>query len=435
MAEQKRLEDAHAEAVRQVADLQRQLDDERSFSHRLEALSRAALAITALDTQIASHAPGLLQLILDQGRSLTGADYGALGVGTDPDHEFAPWLWSGLLADEVEAIGRHPRPVGLLGQIARDNRVLRLDDIRNAPGAVGLPPHHPEIGPMLGIPIRHQGQSVGNFYLGKKRGAAPFTASDEAIVGLLAEHAAIAIENGRLYDQVRASVRTRDEVLATVSHDLRNPLNAIALREQLLASQHGAAVAEHTASISRVVYQMTRMILGMLDVASLDAGRLRLELSPVNVAELVAEVVESVKPVAEHREITLDVRVNDAGTVELDSDRMWQVLSNLLGNAIKFTPPGGRVEVAARRIDNELAIMVSDTGPGIPPDMVPRIFDRYFTTTPGHDGTGLGLYIVKGLVEAHGGRVAVEPSPTGGARFCISIPSSHNARRVSTSPC
>ena len=422
VSEQVHLAAALVEVQRLLAERDQLLEHERAFGRRLDGLRHAALAISMLELRSLSRSSALLQLILDQARTLTCADYGALGVGTVTDRPFEPWLWSGVTEQEAAAIGPHPRPIGLLGQIAREGKTLRLDAITGAEGAVGLPAAHVPIGPLLGVPIRQRDQPVGNLYLAKRPGSSPFSDDDVAILELLAEHAAVAIENARLYDLARDQVRAREEVLAVVSHDLKSPLNAIALREQLLERQHGKVVDSHTAAVSRSINEMRRMVLGLLDVASLDVGNLRLQRDAVDVGALVGEVTENARPLADDRQLTLDVRVAGAGIVSLDRERIWQVLSNLIGNAIKFTPSGGRIQVCARRDETQLSLSVSDTGPGIAPEVLPRVFDRYFTTARGNHGTGLGLYIVKGLVEAHGGSVRVESAAGSGTSFAISLP-------------
>ncbi|HEU4729634.1 MAG TPA: ATP-binding protein [Kofleriaceae bacterium] len=418
----KRLEDSQAEIARLLGERERSLELERVHGHRLETLRRSVLAISALEAAASSRRPGVLELILEQARTLTGADYGALGVGTDPARAFEPWAWSGLTEQQALAMGTRPRPVGLLGRIARAHEALRLDDIAGAPGAIGLPPNHPEVGPLLGTPIRHRTQSIGSIYLAKRPGGAPFTADDQAVLDMLAEHTSVALANVMLYRQAHADVETREEVLAIVSHDLKGPLNSIVLQEQLLAHQHGTLVDAHTATVARSVNQMRWMILGLLDVASLDMGNLRLDVGPVDFEALVREVTETTGPTATAHDVALAVHVTAPGTVKLDRDRMWQVLSNLLNNAVKFTPPGGRVEVRVERSATELTIVVADTGPGIAPDALPRVFDRYFTTSRGNQGNGLGLYIAKGIVEAHGGRIQVDSAGGQGATFRIAIP-------------
>lgn len=398
------------------------LQTERKQRRRLEALRQSALAISALDANLAEHAVDLLQLILDQARALTGADYGALGVGTDPTRSFDPWVVSGLTQSQIDLIGRTPKPVGLLAQIACEHRAIRLDDIAAVVPGVVFPPHHPQLGPLLGVPIMSRGVVLGNLYLARQPGAAAFVHEDQAILELLAGHAAIAIENAKLFSKAFADVRAREEVLAVVSHDLTNPLNAIALREQQLSRLEDPKVSSHAHSVTRSVDEMRRMIRGLLDVTRLDSGRLVLETQPTDVSALISDLVDGMTPLASDREVAIRVEVQVAQPVVLDRERIWQVLANLVGNALKFTPSGGEVSVQVHQEGQDLAIIVTDTGVGIGAEELPHVFDRYFTNSKGHRGTGLGLYIAKGLVEAHGGKIWIDSTLGKGTVAQIRLP-------------
>jgi signal transduction histidine kinase len=273
------------------------------------------------------------------------------------------------------------------------------------------------------VPIRRHGSDVGNVYLGKRPGAAPFTAEDQAAVELLVTHAAIAIENARLYDQLQAAVRAREDVLAVVSHDLRGPLGAILLRAQSVARERDPhRLVTHAEAIRRAADSMQQLIHGLLDEAKLEAGPLRLDIGPARIAELVAATVETFSPIASHRRVRLESSVPDMAPIACDRDRVLQILANLVTNAVKFTPAGGAVSIKAERRDTELVVVVSDTGIGIDAESLPHIFERYFTTARGQGGTGLGLYIVKGLVEAHGGRIWVDTQVGKGTTFCFTLP-------------
>ena len=283
---------------------------------------------------------------------------------------------------------------------------------------------------LLTLPIHRNGAVIGNLHLARRPGAAPFTSEDRASAELLVIHAAVAIDNAKLYDDIQAAVAAREDLLAVVSHDLRNPLNAILLREEMLERKHaGRELAEHARWVRRSVANMHRLIQGLLDVASLDAGHLALELEANEFRAVVDEVIDALGPIAAEGCIALDCRVPEARVATFDRERLAQVVYNLVGNAVKFTPPGGRITISAAISPAELEFEVSDTSRGIAPDVLPHIFKRYFTTEHGRRSTGLGLHIAKAIVEAHGGRIWAASVPGKGATFHVTIPA-HPAAAV-----
>lgn len=359
---------------------------------------------------------------------LTGGDFAAIGIGTDPDLPFDPWVWSGLSEDEAVRIGATPRARGVLGWVASRGELLRVPRLQDHPASRGVPAGHPPMDAFLGTPILRDGRSIGNLYLAKKPGGAPFTAEDESLVALLAGHAAIALGNARLYDERQAAVRVREEVLAVVSHDLRGPLNAIGLRAQLLTdSQEDPFVRANARGVNRSVAMMDRMISALVDGSSLAAGGLRLAVAAHDFRALVDEAVDALSPIAKTRDVHIDVQIPALPLEHFDRDRMMQTVWNLASNAVKFSPPGGRVIIAAEPREHELEVSVSDSGAGITPEALPRVFDRYFTTGTGHGGTGLGLHIAKGVVAAHGGRIWVDSTLGVGSTFHFTLPGSRSA--------
>jgi signal transduction histidine kinase len=207
-----------------------------------------------------------------------------------------------------------------------------------------------------------------------------------------------------------------------VSHDLKAPLGAILLRvEALLRRQADPLVGQTANAIRQSASSMEQLIRDLLDMASLDAGRLRLDLAPTDLAEVVGAIVEIESPLASRCSTRIASEVAPLGEVMCDRDRVARVLANLVGNAIKFTTRG-TVIIRAEPRDDDVLMSVSDTGSGIAPDVLPHVFDRYFTTARGHTGTGLGLYIAKGIVEAHGGRLWATSDPGKGSTFSFTLP-------------
>ena len=223
----------------------------------------------------------------------------------------------------------------------------------------------------------------------------------------------------------QAAVRQRDEVLAIVAHDLRNPLNRILMAAGVLGdSLAPGADAKPVAILERAVQGMDRLIRDLLDVSRMEAGGLRLERAAVPVAPLLSELCEQFEGAARSKGVRLECAcATDVDRVLADRGRVLQALSNLVDNALRLTPAGGVVTVGASRSREYVELAVEDTGPGIPPDQLPHLFDRFGQGTRERRGSaGLGLAIVKGIVETHGGRVFVHSTVGQGTTFRFWIP-------------
>jgi signal transduction histidine kinase len=229
----------------------------------------------------------------------------------------------------------------------------------------------------------------------------------------------------RALAEANAAVKSRDDVLAIVSHDLRSPLNtilgAVGLLELPLDDDRRNASLD---VIRRATHGMNRLIGDLLDVSAIDAGRFSIEPAPVSIQPIVDEVRQIFEPTAATREQQLIIPDPPDVVVAADRYRIIQVLSNLVGNALKFAPERGSITVSTRSHDGGVRIEVADTGPGIPADSMPHIFDRFWHANRSHSGgAGLGLAIAKGIVEAHGGRIGAENRAEGGALFWFTLPS------------
>ena len=226
-------------------------------------------------------------------------------------------------------------------------------------------------------------------------------------------------------EKAERAVRAREDVVAIVSHDLRNPVSTIAMAAAVLELDISEqAKAEQIGVIKRAAAGMNRLIVDLLDVSAIEGGRFVVEPEPIPVAPLLKEVCRMMSAQAGQKGQRLECGVqNELPAVLGDRDRLSQVLSNLIGNAIKFVPSGGRIVVAAQPLEKEVAVTVHDTGPGIPDDDLDRIFDRFWHTRRRRGGgAGLGLAIAKGIVEAHGGRIWVESQLGEGTRFNFTLP-------------
>jgi signal transduction histidine kinase len=241
-------------------------------------------------------------------------------------------------------------------------------------------------------------------------------------------HREVARERSRLaraLEVAENAVRTRDDVLAIVSHDLRNPMNTIrmaaGLLEMNIAEEQRAKQIE---AIIRSVDRMTALIADLLDVSAMEAGQFQIESGPVSMAGLLRDVCALHETEAAERKLQLRTEAaDDLPVINGDHHRLLQALSNLVGNALKFTPPGGEVRVVARCVKNEIVVAVEDTGPGIKDADRPHVFDRYWHAAKKlRGGTGLGLAITKGIVDAHGGKIWVESGREKGAKIVFVLP-------------
>jgi PAS domain S-box-containing protein len=229
-------------------------------------------------------------------------------------------------------------------------------------------------------------------------------------------------------EEARRATHVREELLAIVAHDLRTPLSSIRTSAGLLERVAGRAGDERVEKtiqiIARSTERMDRLISALLDFALIQAERLTVERRPVDVAGIVQETVEMFRPAASEKEIRIDGHCVEDLRLHGDRDRVLQVLSNLVGNAIKFTPEGGSVTLRAERSGSDALFSVFDTGLGIVEEEMPHIWERYWQARRGRatGGVGLGLSIAKGLVEAHGGRIWVESRSEGGTTFHFTIP-------------
>ncbi len=230
-------------------------------------------------------------------------------------------------------------------------------------------------------------------------------------------------------EEAEKATRMRDEFLAIVAHDLRNPLNGIHLRTSLLLRKWvpgaGEELKEELEQIRSLARRMNALTEDLLDLVAIDAGHLRIDRSAHDPAKIVRDAVEWARPACAEKQLSITAAAPaGAPLVFCDVNRVQQVLGNLLANAIKFTPAGGAIAVDATPIDREVRFSVSDNGPGISVAAREHVFDRYWRGGEGNlaGGVGLGLFIAKGIVESHGGRIWLEGEVAKGSTFCFTLP-------------
>ena len=282
---------------------------------------------------------------------------------------------------------------------------------------------------VLAVPLGVREHVVGAMGLVIAGEGREFTPDEVAVARELASRAALAVENTRLYGAAQTAIRAREDVLHVVSHDLGNSLSAIivtttVLLRTLADEPANAELRGRITSIRDLARRMQRLRQDLLDVASIEGGRLAIEWDEWEPAGLAAEALESFAGIAGEKGLRLEGDVaGDLPTLQGDRERIMQVLANLIGNAVKFTPEGGRVLLRVHADESEVRFDVSDTGPGIPAEHIAHVFDRFWKVrNANRQGAGLGLAIAKGIVEAHDGRIWVESEEGKGSTFSFTLP-------------
>jgi len=418
---------------------------------------------------IASHLelPALLQSVTDSATSLAGAEFGAFFYKSPTSDGQISQLYtlSGLPREAVDKLG-YPRETPLFRPTFRGEKAIRLDDVTQdsrygqVPPHHGLPKGHSPVKSYLAVPVTSRsGAVIGGLFFGHSRAAAFSERSERIVIGIAAQ-TAIAVDNARLYDEMRHAAQERkqlleaeqtaradaeraslmkDEFLATLSHELRTPLSAILGWSQVL-QMDDRLPKEHAEGLETIIRNarlQSRLIDDLLDMNRIISGKIRLDVQTTELSSVVEGAVAAVQPSADAKGIRLRTIIDPlAGPVSGDPARLQQVVWNLLTNAIKFTPKNGRVDLLVERVNSHIEITVHDSGEGIAPELLPHVFDRFrqgdSSTTRRHGGLGLGLSIVKQLVELHGGGVRVKSSGLGqGATFTVSLPLApvHEERR------
>jgi len=418
------------ELFRQKRELSRQAEIQRRRASQLQKLAAAALAINA-----SRSLPALLRTVAEGARDIIDAHQAVI-------HVLPPGGAAGG-KNRGETVGSFSQRYGQWGDkplrllrggdtsIVRGCGPVRLDDSalrRHADWPIISRFDAPALRGILAAPLTTAARPLGLIYLSDRRDG-DFTDEDETILTQLAQMASVAIENA-LFLEEREVNRLKDEFLATLSHELRTPLNAILGWTHLLrAGMPGDGEAAHGLEvIERNVKAQTRLIEDLLDVSRITTGKLRLSVRPMSPAAVIEAAIDSLRPAADGKNIAIEARIPiDLGEIVGDPDRLQQVVWNLLSNAIKFTPSHGRVKVEVDRSADRVGVRVIDDGKGIDPTFLPYVFERFrqadSSTTRSHGGLGLGLTIVRHLVELHGGSVQAESEGEGkGATFTVALP-------------
>jgi PAS domain S-box-containing protein len=429
----------------QDQDRARLLDEERAARQRAEEAERRLAVLGDIASSITSslELDTVLKRVAEGAKDLCHGETAALFLrdGASPVmvHRYQVGPPAGYPSLRI-APGQ-----GLGGQVMMTGRPRRtgsyLEDPQ-VPGDFHEAAREAGTNALMVVPIAVQRQVEGLLYISNTSSRA-FTDEDEAICLRLADQAAIAIQNAMLFaleralraeaEQARGQAdtanRAKDEFLTVLSHELRTPLNAVYGWARLL--RNGQLDTETTAraidAITRNAEAQSRLIDDLLDVSRIVAGKMRLEFRSVDLPAVIGAAVDAVRPAAESKEILLQTVLDpQAGPVQGDSDRLQQIVWNLLINAVKFTPKGGQIQLVVQRVKSSVEIMVTDTGLGIRPEVLPHIFERFHQGDSGSKrsqaGLGIGLALVRHLTELHGGTVSAESAGEGkGATFRVHL--------------
>jgi PAS domain S-box-containing protein len=280
----------------------------------------------------------------------------------------------------------------------------------------------------VSIPLTARGRNLGALTLASTSQSRPFGEEGIALAEETARRIAVAIDNARLYENSLEASRARDEFLATISHELKTPITSVLGFTQLLKQDNLSDEEIQIAleSIEASAKSQARLVEDILDMSRAIMGKFRLDVSPTHLATVVDQAVEAVRPAATAKGLELAANLESTRCLVLgDPSRLQQVVWNLLTNAIKFTSPGGRVDIGLECQENMLILTVRDSGAGIPPEVLPQVFDRFWQgqSAREHGGLGLGLSIVRHLVELHGGSVRADSEGVGkGSTFTVRLP-------------
>jgi signal transduction histidine kinase/FixJ family two-component response regulator len=274
------------------------------------------------------------------------------------------------------------------------------------------------------LPLMSHGQLLGGLYAGSVE-AREFSAQEQLLLRVLGTQATAAIARSNGIDELRHAIRSRDDVLSVVAHDLQNPINVISIAASMLLQRLPDATARRPLErIMRGVQRADRMIRDLLEVTSIESGRFSIQPSRVAPVDVILAALESQQSLAADASVIIASDLSpDLPSIEADEERLLEVLENLIGNAIKFTSAGGSVTVGASLRETDILVSVKDTGTGIAQDQLPHIFDRFWQAKKANRcGTGLGLTICKAIVEAHGGQIWASSEVDVGTTVSFTIP-------------
>lgn len=399
----------------------------RQRATQLHRLASASLAINS-----ASSVQQIVEVATHQAREIVGAHQAITTAMAGPSGVCETFT-TGSYSEKYPQWQEHPQAIEEHGAYALVMATRKPMRMTQAELEAHLPPaggasKGPPLRGLLAAPLKgRDGRHRGLIMLSDKLDG-DFTDDDQAVIVQLAQIASVAIEN-TIFAEERETNRLKNEFLSTLSHELRTPLNAISAWVQLLRmSRPEGEIAHGLEVIGRNVKAQTRLIEDLLDLSRITAGKIRLDLRPILLRSVVEAAADALRPVVEEKGLSFSCHLDAAAsTVRGDSERLQQVIWNLLSNAAKFTPSGGAITVRLTSDECWVRVSVTDTGEGIEPQFLPHVFDRFrqadSSSSRHHGGLGIGLTIVRHIVGLHGGTVTADSLGKGhGATFVITLP-------------
>lgn len=415
-----------------VSDRKRAEIDARRRSEQVRRLAEVAARLNTLH-----DIPSIMGVVNAEARDIIGAHQSVIRMAVGGDWGRSRVVTS--LSDKYAAWRRYEEPPdgsGIYRLVCETGQPMRLTqaEVVAHPAWKAFGRHadlHPPLRGWLAAPLtRLPDGNQGLIQMSDKYEDRDFTADDESVLVQLAQMTSVALSNAWLLDELRAADRRKDEFLATLAHELRNPLAPIQNSLELMkcADADAAEVERSRGLIERQIRHMVRLVDDLLDVSRITRDKLELRKEPVDLTALLRLKQQTYQPSAAEagQKLVFDLPAEPV-LLEADPVRLAQVFGNLLTNAIKYTPSGGRIELALFRDGGDAVVCVQDTGVGLSPEQIPRVFDMFTQIDRSLEGSrgglGIGLTISKRLVELHGGAISVRsPGPGKGAEFTVRIP-------------
>jgi signal transduction histidine kinase len=364
--------------------------------------------------------PPLLQLIIEAARELTDSEASSILL---VERKSGDLYFEATTVPTKEKLQRVivPMDSSIAGWVVQHNESVVIED-------VGKDDRHfkrAEIGittrSMIAVPMSVKGQVIGVLNVLNKVEGQSFEEDDVYLLTILAAQAAVAIENARLFQQ--------SDFLTEVVHELRTPLTSIRGYSKMLLLAEGIdqeKQLEFTETIHREAVRLGEMLNDFLDLARLESGRIHMAQEPVNMSEVIGQTLTILQPQATERQVSIALQVPETlPTIIGDPDRLKQVMVNLVGNAVKYNLEGGRIDIEAKAGEDELNVVVKDTGKGIAEEDLPHIFEKFYRVDDSEQqvrGTGLGLSITRHIVQVHGGTISVQSVRGQGSTFSFTLP-------------